>query len=197
MRRSYNSYEEYLSHQKAKLSTINNLEKKASQLKSALNERLNEDVHPMRGRTVLCLGARQGAECEVFIDKGALAIGIDLNPGNENRYVVTGDFHRIQFAEESFDYVYCNSLDHAFDLDSVTNEVSRVLKSNGVFIADIVKGPEDLGGREPGEYEAMWWKSNAAVIDRIQNRSFKVISRVDFNSPWPGTQVAFKKTVRQ
>ena len=49
-------------------------------------------------RTVLCLAARIGTEVKAFLDLGCFAIGIDLNPGTDNRYVVHGDFHDLQFA---------------------------------------------------------------------------------------------------
>lgn len=49
------------------------------------------------GMTVLCLAARIGTEVKAFFDIGCFAVGIDLNPGENNRYVVYGDFHDIQF----------------------------------------------------------------------------------------------------
>ena len=42
----------------------------------------------LRGATVLCVGARLGGEVRAFKSLGALAIGIDLNPGTLNMDVV-------------------------------------------------------------------------------------------------------------
>jgi hypothetical protein len=60
------------------------------------------------GRTVLCLAARN--ESEAWTDADFLAIGIDLNPGENNRFVVVGDFHALQFRDGVFDVVFTNSL---------------------------------------------------------------------------------------
>ena len=55
------------------------------------------------GCSVLCLGARLGGEVRAFTAMGALSIGIDLNPGPNNAYVLPGDFHHLQFAQSVFD----------------------------------------------------------------------------------------------
>lgn len=96
---------------------------------------------------VLCLAARLGDEVEAWRQLGHIqAIGIDLNPGPDNPYVVVGDFHDLQFASSSVDCVYCNSLDHAYDLDKIASEVRRVLKPGGLFVLDVVYGYAEKGG---------------------------------------------------
>ena len=55
-----------------------------------LSARLKALPLDFRGRSVLCLAARQGSEVRAFIDSGAFAVGIDLNPGPRNRFVVVG-----------------------------------------------------------------------------------------------------------
>ena len=57
------------------------------------------------GQDAAVVGARIGTEVKAFLDLGAVAIGIDLNPGENNRYVVYGDFHDLQFASGSIDVV--------------------------------------------------------------------------------------------
>src|SRR5215216_3610430 len=74
----------------------------------ALRERLETLPFPLLRRRVLCLGARQGTEVRAFIDRGGFAVGIDLNPGEKNRYVLIGDFQELQFATGSVDIVYTN-----------------------------------------------------------------------------------------
>ena len=69
------------------------------------------------GRTVLCLGARLGGEVRAFKSLGAVAVGIDLEPGRGNMDVVFGDFHDVPFAADSFDYAYSNVLDHIATCD--------------------------------------------------------------------------------
>jgi len=191
-RRQYKSYDDYLHHQRAKLSKIHNLDQKREVLRASLRERLAEIPEIVRGTSVLCLGARRGAECEAFIERGAYAIGVDLNPGVENRYVVVGDFHNLQFADHSVDCVYTNSLDHVYELDRVLGEIKRVLKPGGLFIAEIVRGSRDLNGRNPGKYASCWWESSEGLIDLIGQRGFDPGSKMDFSHPWSGIHIVFR-----
>ncbi len=191
--RHYESYEQYLEHQKSKLGKIKSIEKKSNALKTGLQQRLPliEAVRP--GSSVLCLAARSGAECEAFIEIGLFAIGIDLNPGQNNKLVLPGDFHAIQFAAASVDIVYTNSLDHSFDLGRVIGEVARVLKPGGTFICEIVLGAEDEEGKPPGEYEASWWRRADDVVNVIVQNGLALQGRSRFEMPWKGVQSIFRK----
>src|ERR1700752_401354 len=102
-RREYASYDDYVAHQRSKLATIKNPKRKREVLLNGLRERLGPHPENTRGTSVICLGARYGAECEAFIERGAFAVGVDLNPGPSNRFVVTGDFHAMQYADASID----------------------------------------------------------------------------------------------
>ncbi len=186
-RRAYPSYEAYAEHQKAKLGH-RNLTRYDPQFVDALSRRLVSLTPPVAG-SVLCLAARSGAECAAFIKLGCFAIGIDLNPGAANRYVVTGDFHDLQYADRSVDVVYTNSLDHAFDLDRILQQVARVLKEDGRFIAEIV----DPARHQRGDYEATWWSSTDDVVRAIEQGGFTAVARSTFDQPWQGTQVVFVK----
>ncbi|MEO0757657.1 MAG: class I SAM-dependent methyltransferase [Cyanobacteria bacterium J06648_16] len=193
--RTYDSYEQYLSHQSSKLSKLDRtrLSEYESRYYSGLVKRLEELAILRRGDNVLCLAARTGIECKAFIDLGCFPIGIDLNPGPENYYVVHGDFHHLQFADSSVDYVFTNSLDHAFDLDKILSEVLRVLQPEGRFIAEIVAGSKDERPRRPGLYESVWWERSQDMVDRISSHQFEVEINREFNAPWTGRQVVFKK----
>lgn len=190
-RREYEAYEEYVRHQKSKLSQISNLERKSGILTVALRKRLGGIEGIGRGTSVLCLGARTGDECRVFIELGAFAVGIDLNPGTENRHVVIGDFHQIQFADASVDCVFTNCLEHAYEVERVIKEVHRVLRPGGIFIAEIVLGSEDQHGREPGEHDSIWWDRCETLIERIGKLGFTERSRRQFDKPWNGVQAVF------
>jgi len=83
----------------------------------------------------------------VFIDHGVFAVRIDLNPGRDNRRMVVGDFHALQYADASVDVVYTNSLDHAFELERVLAEVRRVLKPEGTCLVEVGLGTEEGASR--------------------------------------------------
>lgn len=190
----YESYEAYVEHQASKLRHMN-LTNYTAQFKSALAprlERIKSSTTPQQ-RTVLCLGARNGAECEAFIEAGFFAVGIDLNPGEANRHVLSGDFHHIQFPDQTVDVVFTNTIDHVFDMEKLLSEVWRVLRPGGLFAAEIVRGSKDDGGREPGKFEAAWWDHGATVRDQISARGFEMVSSTPFAKPWGGDQHVFRK----
>jgi SAM-dependent methyltransferase len=194
-RRRYASYHEYLEHQAAKL----------DQIAPRLREKEDEDFAEFRrrfascaalegARAVLCLGARLGTEVRALHDLGYFAVGIDLNPGERNPYVLPGDFHRIVFPSGSIDAVYTNALDHVFSLEELVGEVQRLLRPGGVFVTDLVLGSEE--GFTPGEYEAVMWRDRQAHIDRIKHLGrFEVEQLRDVGRTrrdlW--TQVVFRK----
>jgi SAM-dependent methyltransferase len=192
-RRAYPDYETYLEHQRLKLDALRgrSLEGHARRFYSALTERLDRCPVELHGRSVLCLAARDGTEVRAFIAHGAFAVGIDLNPGRGNRWVVTGDFHRLQYADGSVDVVYTNSLDHVFELDRVLVEIRRVLAPGGTLLVELGLGTEEGGGR--GFYEALSWSRAEDLIGRIAAAGFEAGERSRFEVPWRGVQVALKK----
>jgi SAM-dependent methyltransferase len=192
-RRRYDRYDNYQEHQASKLAKLDMTAYHVA-FRAVLAERLGALGLLKTGETVLCLAARVGTECLAFIDHGCFAVGVDLNPGKDNRYVVSGDFHELQFADASVDYVFTNSLDHAYDLPRVLGEVRRVLKPQGLFIAEIMKGAKDPGGRFPGPYESLWWDSLEDVAAEIGKAGFAPDRRFAFEKPWAGEQILFKKT---
>jgi SAM-dependent methyltransferase len=195
-RRRFASYEAYLEHQSSKLGKI----------APRLREKEDEDLAEFRrrfaacaaldgARSVLCLGARLGTEVRALHDLGYFAIGIDLNPGERNPYVLPGDFHHIVFPSGSVDAVYTNALDHVFSLERLVGEVRRLLRPGGVFVADLELGSEE--GFVPGEYESAMWRDHQALIDRIRTLGrFEVAETRDLGKTrrdhW--TQVVFRKT---
>ena len=100
-------------------------------------------------KTVLCLGARLGGEVRAFKELGAIALGIDLNPGEASMEVLAGDFHHIMFPDGSFDYLFSNVLDHVFSDDMLATEAHRVLAPGGIFMASVFPDVSDRwNGRE-------------------------------------------------
>lgn len=165
-RRTYRSYEEYLAHQSAKLAQVSERLAETEAEDLAEFERRFALCAELAGcRNALCLGARLGTEVEALLRLGLFAVGIDLNPGPDNRYVLPGDFHALVFADGSIDAVYTNALDHAFDLVKLLGEVRRVLRPGGILVADVLDGFAE--GFTPGEYEALHWRDVETLCARI------------------------------
>jgi SAM-dependent methyltransferase len=193
--RRYKSYDDYVQHQSSKLDKLD-LASYDTRFTKALRGRLARLNLPWEGRSVLCLAARTGAECQAFIALGSFAVGIDLNPGSGNRHVVAGDFHSLQFADCSVDYVYTNSLDHALDLQRVGLEVKRVLKPTGLFVLEVVYGTKDEGGRGPGTHESMWWERSGNVVTLLCVAGYEVQATQEFQQPFNGVQAVLRPTDR-
>jgi SAM-dependent methyltransferase len=193
-RRDYQRYEDYIKHQKSKL-TIKGKEYLTNYDKSFYSDLLQRlkgldtKVH-FKEKNVLCLAARIGTEVRPFIDMGGFAIGIDLNPGSENKYVLYGDFHNIQFSSSSIDIIYTNSFDHVFDKDKIIQEIIRLLKNDGYLILEL--GISNANEEGFSTYESFFWKNIDDVNQLFIDKGFKTISSTDFESPWVGKSILYK-----
>ena len=114
-----------------------------------------------------------------------------MNPGADNRYVLSGDFHALQFADGSVDAVFTNALDHALDIQRLLGEVSRVLKPNGLFLVEAVHGKSE--GIRPGFYESFFWATVDDLVKAIEQAPLACDYRVEFEHPWPGAHLRFRK----
>ena len=189
-RRDYSSYEDYLEHQRDKCDRTD-LTQYDADFRQTLLRRLDQLDLQLGGMKVLCLAARIGTEVKSFLDLGSFAVGIDLNPGSSNRYVLHGDFHDLQFATGSVDLIFTNSLDHVYDLEKVLAEAHRVLRQGGLLIVEAALGTE--GGIDAGFYESFWWKNIDQLIEELNACEFEMFRRSSFESPWPGEQICFRK----
>lgn len=189
-RRNYRSCQQYIEHQKSKLAQLD-LSKYDVEYRDALRARLGRLGVLRPGTTVVCLAARIGTEVKAFLDHGCFAVGIDLNPGEENRYVVHGDFHDVQFADQSIDVVFTNSLDHAFDIHRLLGEIKRVLKLEGRLIIEIVVGTNE--GQPPKFYESFCWTAIDDVVRLISDAGFEAVKHEGFDSPWNGRLVMLER----
>jgi SAM-dependent methyltransferase len=190
--RVYKDYSEYISHQKAKLQTMDLSDyddKYYSILKTRLAPLVTQGIL-REGSVALCLAARIGTEVRAFKDLNCFAVGIDLNPGNDNRYVLPGDFHDIQFPQNSVDVIFTNSLDHSLYLDKLVKEIKRVLKREGHVVLEIVRGVDE--GGKAGYYEAVAWSKVDDCLEFFINNGFKIVERNPFEYPWGGEQVILK-----
>jgi len=190
-KRVYRTYDQYVAHQAAKLDH-KDLTKYDVKYREVLRLRLERLEFLKPGASVLCLAARLGTEVKAFIDVGCFAIGIDLNPGKNNRYVVVGDFHDLQYASGSVDAIFTNSLDHTFDISKLLGEVTRVLKPDGRLIVEAMSGSDT--GRGPGDYESFWWSSIDDLVAIFEKAGFELTSRERFGYPWKGEQLCLRRT---
>jgi len=192
--RQWSTYEQYAEAQKQKLRNIEALAPNDKRrmtymrvdkgVEDAVVSLVREEGLDPRGLRVLCLAARMGGEVRAFTQLGALAVGVDLYPGKDNKYVLTGDFHHLQFASDTFDIVFTNSMDHAFDLGAVAREVCRVLVPGGQFYLEI-GGVDDLKTGKPraaGSYENLDISSQPeAAINRFVQDGMEEVSRKVMN----------------
>jgi SAM-dependent methyltransferase/predicted O-methyltransferase YrrM len=162
-RRSYDSYGHYLAHQAEKLAKVGEPLLINDQLYEQIVAERYSHIDVFSGKNVICLGARLGGEVRAFKSLGALAIGIDLEPGPNNSHVVYGDFHNIPFAEESFDIAFTNALDHVFDLERFLDEVDRVLSPGGFFYVE-------LGRATIGNYEVLDMQDLEPLLKVLRSR---------------------------
>ncbi|MHB8621009.1 MAG: class I SAM-dependent methyltransferase [Chloroflexota bacterium] len=181
--RSYQRYSDYVWHQRHKVRHID-LGDYDRQYSLALSERLT--VPP--GCSVLCLAARLGTEVKAFFRCGCFAVGIDLEPGSHNRYVLQGDFHQLVFPDACVDVVFTNSLDHALQLERLLEEVKRVSKPDGTFIVEAMHGNQSGFG----PYEVVAWPSLDALVERISASGLTNVRRTPFDYPWAGEQLVFR-----
>lgn len=188
--RVYRTYDDYIKHQQAKLASVD-LSSYDIKYRKALRERLEKLNFLRRGMNVLCLAARLGTEVKAFLDIGCFAIGTDINPGASNRYVVWGDFHDIQFPSESADVVFTNSIDHAFDIQKLIDEIKRVLKPDGLLVVEAAAGHSE--GRNAGDFESFYWSKIDDLVSLFERSQFSLVQRASFDYPWVGQQLCFRK----
>eukprot|EP00966_Prymnesium_polylepis_P030097 699695-Prymnesium_polylepis.1 len=122
-RRGGGAWRSYIQHQKSKLSKaaaephlleqiravdIGRQAQVAKQMEEAMHRRTGGMRSTLGGETVLCIGARLGGEVRAFKSLGALAVGIDLNPGPDSLDVLVGDMEDVPFPARTFGLVYSN-----------------------------------------------------------------------------------------
>lgn len=91
--------------------------------------------------SILDVGSRDGWVIEFLNSLGYInVIGVELHKDyvdyckKMGRNVIIGDVHKMDFREESFDFVYCRHvLEHCLDPIKVLNELMRVTKKRGAL----------------------------------------------------------------
>jgi SAM-dependent methyltransferase len=190
--RKYNSYDDYITHQADKLKRVKILlDNYDIEYRQILRKRLSEKGYSFKGKNVLCLAARLGTEVKSFLDLGAFAVGIDINPGKKNKYVLFGDFHHLQFPPNSADLIFTNSIDHVYDIEQFLSEIKKVIKDKGFFISEIMLGYEDEHGKPMDFYGSLHWKKVDDLINYISESGLKPVYQQKFSYPWHGKHIWF------
>lgn len=192
--RNYESYDEYVNHQKEKYIRI--LEKGGfnniviTDYRLRFYRRFKFFRYILKPTSmIICAGARQGTEVEVLRDLGfKKAIGIDLNPGPNNPYVKQGDFMKMDFMDSSVDALYSNCVDHAISLEQFFAESMRVLKPDGYVCYDL-----SISENRSGGYESTAWKADIEII-KTMLMFFKDIVHVEEDDGWKWILLKGKKS---
>lgn len=101
----------------------------------------------LKGRKILEIGCGCGEASVYFAKQGAEVYATDLSPGMVELAQKVAAHHRckihgcvcaaeeLPFEDNTFDVVYAANVLHHVDIDKALDEVVRVLKKNGVFVA--------------------------------------------------------------
>lgn len=99
---------------------------------------------------VLDLGCFNGTDLSMYLAKNSKHYtAVDLSPsalnelkeklaneGVENFKIVSGDILEQRFPDNSFDLIYARSVLHHFkEVETISNELSRILKPNGILVS--------------------------------------------------------------
>jgi SAM-dependent methyltransferase len=124
--------------------------------------------------SVLCLGARTGAESVGATQAGFKgSVGIDLHPVGPD--VLQGDWHDLPFSDQSFANCYTNSIDHCLYLDKFAAQVKRVLMRGGRFYLMATNRDKSLEEWiAKGGNEGLYWQNSDQLRDAICEHGFQV-----------------------
>jgi len=160
------------------------------QLRKRFKQVFKENNIEVKGKSVLCVGARRGGEVRAFQDLGALAIGIDFNPGERNKHVLYGSASELQFASNVFDIIYSNILDHIQDTATFFDEICRVTRRDAFLLLD-------LDQNKPDEWSVRDLRGQVDNFSRqVESKGWIILSRKVISNEKDKGKIAlvFKKT---
>ncbi len=167
--RTFENYEEYVYKQGGKArGRREHLVKHAAKNTESFERTFRKAAPHLKAGSVLCLGARTGAE-SIGAERAGFAgsVGIDLHPVGQT--VLQGDWHDLQFPDASFANVYSNSLDHCLYLDRLAAQVQRVLVPGGRFyVMATNRADASLADwTAKGGNEALYWQVSDDLRDAL------------------------------
>lgn len=125
--------------------------------------------------SILCLGARTGAESLGALDAGFKgSVGVDLHPVGPT--VMQADWHDLPFPAAAFSNAFSNSLDHCLSLEKLAAQVRRVLVRDGRFYVMATNRPEMTleAWLAKGGNEALFWQTSDDLSDAVCGYGFAV-----------------------
>lgn len=148
------------------------------------------DVDP---KTVICMGCRDGTELFLFHEKypDAVVYGVDLNENiqtirlkttqyKEHIRIYKRDFNKLDDSwGDTFDLVFSNSLDHAYDPHKTIDEWYRICRGFifvQLAIANQVNQIEHCF--EPSDVDKLFPVDKFGVVRSWQNETLNVIAKV-------------------
>lgn len=189
----YANYDEYIAHQKSKADFGTSLRERllpTGDLWESDCAGFRENFRPyediLKGcKNAMCLGARTGMEVHVLREMGLDAIGIDLV--ETPPLVLSGYVHDVQFAADSFDFIFSNIFDHVLYPDKFIREIERIAKPNSYVLLHLSVQVRD------DHHAANVLHSSEHVI-KLFNREIEVLEDKKLNQPeWPEYWTLFIK----
>jgi len=176
--RTFASYEQYVHKQggKARGRREHLMEHLDKNLRG-FTKTFREAKDHLKPGSVLCLGARTGAESLGAVEAGFRgSVGVDLHPVGPT--VMQGDWHDLPFPDASFDNAYCNSLDHCLYLDRFAAQVRRVLVPGGrLYIMATNRDGNTLEKwLAKGGNEGLYWDTSDELAAAICDLGFEIVT---------------------
>ncbi|NEO79667.1 class I SAM-dependent methyltransferase [Moorena sp. SIO4G3] len=98
-----------------------------------INQKIYNLIDLVKNKKVVDIGCGFGANKKIVEDAGGTWVGVE--PFEGGAHTVVGDVENLPFEDESFDIAVMDAvLEHVPNVSKAFEEVSRVLKPNGLFV---------------------------------------------------------------
>ena len=143
--KDFENYDDYIRFQKEKTldqsrrsKWLNDEWKTKTDFFNKIFSNLINEINLPNDPNCLCIGARTGQEVYALQNLGFSAIGIDIVECKP--LVEVGDMHNLKYKDDTFDFIFCNIIDHSLYPEKSISEIERVLKKNGFCFLQITIG---------------------------------------------------------
>jgi SAM-dependent methyltransferase len=135
---------------------------------------ISEFPFPLRGRTVLDLGAGPGHYTAALAGAGAAVVPLDLGDENMRKAAasglpaVKGDATRLPFPDGAFDGIFCsNMLEHVPDARYALDEIERTLRPGGWAWISWTNWYSPWGGHDITPYHFFGPRLGTRLYERV------------------------------